>query len=97
MPLPIIARKTSTFMPMDSWLNEPPAMAPLLFHGVGITRWIWFSPRSPRCAASCSTHQRQTFLPSLNPILRPQLEHFAIGSQYPKNDGTEYRGSRLSG
>jgi hypothetical protein len=49
------------------------------FHGVGITGWYSLSLRSPRCIASCSTHQRHNLFPKLNaPRSRPQLLHFAI-------------------
>ena len=91
MPLATMARKTSTLMPMNSWLNELPAMAPLLprrgHHALNLV----FAEFASLCGLVLNAPATE-FLTRINPILRPQLEHFAIGSLDLKNDETEYSG-----
>src|SRR6266700_2107710 len=79
-PASAIPRNTATLIPKIPWVTVRPALVRI--QGVGITRWTASCATSPRCAASCCTHQGHSLLRKVKgESCRPHWRHFAIQSE----------------
>ena len=71
-----MAAKTTRLMTSKTWVTIEDVLIPDA-QGTGITCWTASSGSSPRCAASCRTHQSQIFRKEKAGRFRPHCAHLA--------------------